>query len=82
MRREQVFNVEAAATKGRMLVQSEARWASVEDETGVVNTFPGVYAHVRYMLTGEIIPYNRTTGVFGRVKPDCPADLPNGAWGE
>ena len=80
-RREQTFNVEAAATNGPVVLQSEARWAVIEDDTGVVNTFPGVYAHVRWMLTGETIPYNRSTGVFGRVKPDRPVDFLNGAWG-
>ncbi len=80
-RREQEFNVEAAMGLGRLAVQSEARWAFVEDNTGVVNTFPGFYAHVRYMLTGEVIPFNKPGAVFGRIKPACPANFRQGDWG-
>lgn len=31
--------------------------------------FHGGYAYVNYMLTGEHIPYDRTTGTIGRLKP-------------
>lgn len=80
-RREQTFNVELAAARGPLLLQSEARWAIVEDDTGVVNTFPSAYAHVRYMLTGEVIPYNRPAGVFERITPGRPADVRHGDFG-
>lgn len=76
-----LFNVEGAASWGRLLVQSEARWAQVELTDGTINTFPGAYAHARYVLTGETIPYNRQTGSFGRVKPAQPADFWCGYWG-
>ena len=66
---------------GRLVIQSEARWAVVEHPGGVTNTFPGVYTHVRYVLTGENIPYNRQTGVFGRLKPRAPVDVWCGHWG-
>jgi phosphate-selective porin OprO/OprP len=80
-RSEQVFNVEAAVAFGRLALQSEVRWAVVEDNSGVVNTFPGAYAHVRYTLTGEEIPFNRSGAVFGRIKPLCPVDWRRGGWG-
>lgn len=79
--RTNLFNVEAAASWGRMLIQSEVRWAQVELTDGTTNTFPGAYAHLRYMLTGETISYNRQAGVFGRVKPAQAADLWCGYWG-
>lgn len=76
-----LVNVEAAASWGRFLIQSEARWAQVELINGTTNTFPSAYAHMRYVLTGETIPYNRQTGVFGRIKPEHPADFWCGYWG-
>ena len=76
-----LFNVEAAASWGNFLIQSEARWAMVEQNNGVSNTFPAAYVQARYMLTGEVIPYNRKGGVFGRVKPTNPVDLCCGNYG-
>jgi phosphate-selective porin OprO/OprP len=79
--REQVLNLEGAIALGPLALQSEVRWATVEDNTGVVNTFPGAYVHVRYVLTGEEIPFNRSGAVFGRIKPNCPVDMKHGGWG-
>ena len=80
-RHTNIFNVEGAASWGRLLLQSEARWAQVELTDGTTNTFPGAYVHLRYVLSGETISYNRQNGVFGRVKPAQPADLWCGYWG-
>lgn len=79
--RTNLFNVEAATNWGGLVVQSEARWAVVDLQTGESNTFPGAYVHARYVLTGEKIPYNRTTGTFGRVKPRRAAKPSCGEWG-
>ncbi len=76
-----MFNVEAAASLGRALVQSEYRWNRVSLPTGEDATVHAGYITARYMLTGETIPYNRTSGLFGRVKPDCPVDIAKGQWG-
>ncbi len=67
----QFFNFESAIGFGRMALQSEVRWIQVELPGGMTANFPGAYAQVRYMLTGEPIPYNRANGVFGRVVPCC-----------
>ena len=66
----QFFNVETAMALGRMAMQSEVRWVSVNQTAGGTAIFPGAYAQVRYMLTGESIPYLRKTGVFGRIVPN------------
>lgn len=79
--RTNLFNVEGAASWGSLLIQSEARWARVDLLDGTSTTFPAAYAHMRYVLTGETIPYNRQSGVFGRVKPAHPVDLWCGYWG-
>ncbi|WP_164104178.1 OprO/OprP family phosphate-selective porin [Candidatus Laterigemmans baculatus] len=76
-----LFNLEGAIGRGHWLVQSEARWAAVEMLDGTSNTFPGAYAHVRYVLTGETIPYNRQAGAFGRIQPRNPVNFAQGCWG-
>lgn len=67
-----LYNIEAAAKYGALVVQSEMRWAYSDMLTGPNNTFPAFYAHARYVLTGETIPYVRQGAVFGRVVPDNP----------
>jgi phosphate-selective porin OprO/OprP len=79
--RTNLFNVEGAFSLGRLLFQSEGRWSQVDLLSGERNTFPSAYAHVRYVLTGEVIPYNRKAGVFGRVKPARPVNLLCGDFG-
>ena len=44
-------------------------------------TIPAYYIHTRYMLTGEVIPYSRQNGVFGRITPLNPVDFCKGHWG-
>lgn len=79
--RTNLLDVEGAVSFGRLILQSEARWAMLGQTSGGSNTFPGAYAHVRYVLTGETIPYNRQNGVFGRIRPLAPVDLWCGQWG-
>ncbi|HVK16271.1 MAG TPA: porin [Fimbriiglobus sp.] len=76
-----LFNLEAAYAYRNFLVQSEARCAVVRQAAGGTVTLPAFYAHARYVLTGEKIPYSKKNGVFTRVKPDCPVDKGGyGAW--
>jgi phosphate-selective porin OprO/OprP len=75
------YNVEAALSFGRALIQSEYRWLRPVLTTGESVTIPAGYATVRYVLTGETIPYNRTAGVFGRIEPDNPLDISKGKFG-
>jgi phosphate-selective porin OprO/OprP len=76
-----LVNLESAVSLGSLVAQSEIRWAVLEQLSGVSDTFPAAYVHVRYVLTGETIPYNRKAGVFGRVVPDRPVNLACGDWG-
>lgn len=76
-----MFNAEAAVSLGRFAIQSEARWAVVDATSGQRHSFPGAYAQIRYVLTGETIAYNRDAGVFGRIKPCAPVDFYCGQWG-
>ena len=78
----ELFNVEGALALGRMAIQSEARVVRVERASGEVLSFPGAYAQLRYMMTGETIPYSRKNGVFGRIVPrnDWNSSGGIGAW--
>ena len=65
----QFLNFESAIAMGRMAIQGEARWVQALLANGQSALFPGAYAQVRYMLTGEQIPYSKENGVFGRIVP-------------
>ena len=74
------FNFESGVGIGRFAFQSEARWVRVNETGAGPLDFPGAYAQVRYMLTGEEIPYVKKEGVFGRIIPHCNFDR-CGGWG-
>ena len=76
-----LINIEAARSWGRTVVQAENRWSRVKLPSGDSTTVQAGYITLRHMLTGEVISYNRSEGVFGRVKPDCPLDIAAGKWG-
>ena len=78
----QLFNAEAAIGLGPWAIQSEARWARVEQADGQTLTFPGAYVQVRWVLTGEDVPYNKKQAVFTRVIPNSNFDRTGGigAW--
>lgn len=77
-----LFAAEFAVRLKSLYLQSEAIFAAVKQLDGSHVTFAGAYAYAGYFLTGEIRPYNRTHGVFGRVKPrrDCGPCCGIGAW--
>jgi phosphate-selective porin OprO/OprP len=76
-----LFNLEGAVSVGHALVQSEYRWSNLDLPTGENVTVHGGYLTGRYVLTGEVIPYNRDNGVFGRLKPNSPLNTACGHWG-
>ncbi|MEX0936872.1 MAG: porin [Pirellulales bacterium] len=77
-----IYSAEAAARFGSLYMQSEFVASAVNQLDGDTAYFPGAYAYVGYLLTGEVRPYNRSGGVFGRVVPLCPIDSAggSGAW--
>lgn len=74
----QLINVEAARAWGQTVVQAENRWSRVKLPTGDTATVQAGYITLRHIWTGEVVPYNRSEGVFGRVKPDRPLDIAAG----
>lgn len=68
----QFFNLETALVRGNFAVQSEVRWVTVNESSGINHSFPGTYLQMRYVLTGESIPYSKTNGVLGRISPIQP----------
>jgi len=67
----QLFGAEGGLVLGSLYAQSEAMYASVNQQGGPHLSFSGAYIYAGYFLTGEVRPYNRQAGVFGRVKPLC-----------
>lgn len=74
-----LFCGELAASRGSAYFQSEILYVQVNQQAAPTTSFSGGYAQVGYFLTGESRPYNRTNGVFGRVKPWAPYDRCGGA---
>lgn len=86
----QLIGVEAAWAYGPFKLQSEYVCAPVNAAAGPNLVFDGWYVYASWFLTGEHRPYNRATGVFGRVVPkhdfiptcfgEVPGDRGCGAW--
>jgi phosphate-selective porin OprO/OprP len=64
-----LFNAEAGGVLGSWYAQSELRYAIVSESSGRTSTLPAFYVQSGYFLTGEVRPYNKVAGVFGRVRP-------------
>jgi phosphate-selective porin OprO/OprP len=64
-----LFSVEGGLVLNSLYMQSEVLYAVIDRIDQPTTSFSGAYAQAGYFLTGEIRPYNRTNGVFGRVKP-------------
>ncbi len=77
-----LFAAEGGLTLGSLYMQSEAIYSVVNQTNGPQVSFAGAYVYAGYFLTGEIRPFNREKGVFGRVKPisDFTRDKGLGAW--
>lgn len=65
----QLFGVEAAVVNGPFSVQGEYMYVPVDRIGGRDVAFYGAYLYASYFVTGEHRPYQRGTGVFGRVVP-------------
>ena len=65
----QLFAAEGGLTLGSLYMQTEAIYSVVNQINGPQVSFAGAYMYAGYFLTGEVRPYNRQKGVFGRVKP-------------
>ncbi|VAX42396.1 Phosphate/pyrophosphate-specific outer membrane porin OprP/OprO [hydrothermal vent metagenome] len=63
------FNLELATSTGSFHAQSEFFYATTNQIGNSRIHFSGAYAQAGYLLTGESRPYNRKSGLLGRVKP-------------
>ena len=68
----QLVNLELGFRKGSLSGQSEWRLAHVEQVGGSSPNFQSAYGQISYILTGEVRPYNKKGGVFGRIVPKKP----------
>ncbi len=78
----QLVNLESGFRKGSLSGQAEWRFAHVEQVGGSSPNFQSAYAQLSYILTGEVRPYNKKGGVFGRIVPNKPfkPGCGTGAW--
>ncbi|MEQ8786096.1 MAG: porin [Pirellulaceae bacterium] len=65
-----LFNFELGGALGPCNVQSEVRFAVVDQIGGPVVAFSGAYAEATCVLTGEVHPYDYENAVFRRVMPN------------
>ncbi|MGC1273972.1 MAG: porin [Planctomycetaceae bacterium] len=77
-----LFGGEVAGRAGSFWTQAEIYSMTVDRSGGSNPTFWGAYAHVGYILTGEVRPYSRANGVFTRILPNDPVKKGGGlgAW--
>jgi phosphate-selective porin OprO/OprP len=76
-----LFEADLAATSGPFHGQAEVIYAVVSRPRGSAVGFSGVSTQAAWILTGEHRPYNRKSGVLGRVVPAHPfGDRSRGAW--
>lgn len=64
-----LFDLELAGAVGPLHFQAEATFAGVNQIGGPFLRFPGYYAQLSYILTGEQRQYDREQGVFDGVTP-------------
>ncbi|TAH38117.1 MAG: hypothetical protein EYC70_05710 [Planctomycetota bacterium] len=72
---------EAAFAWERLKVQGEYVMSMVDATTGPDPDFMGYYVQGSFFLTGDYHPYDRSYGVFGRVKPASFLYGPDGGCG-
>ena len=76
-----LFEADLATTFGPYHGQAEVIYAAVSRPGGSSVAFAGVSTQAAWILTGEHRPYNRKSGVLGRVVPAHPfGEHGSGAW--
>jgi phosphate-selective porin OprO/OprP len=73
--------LEAAVVRGPFSLQTEFFRSVVEEKGGGTLAFGGAYVYGSWFVTGESRPYDRTTGVFTRVRPRRDLSLRGGGLG-
>jgi phosphate-selective porin OprO/OprP len=76
-----LLGLEAAVVRGPLSVQAEYIGTQVARDKGPSVRFGGGYVSASYFLTGESRPYDRSAGLFGRLKPLRPLSFRGDGWG-
>ena len=76
-----LIGLEAAIVRGPLSVQGEYIGTQVARDHGPSVRFGGGYVSASYFMTGEIRPYDRSAGLFGRLKPLRPLSFRGDGWG-
>lgn len=75
------LGAELAWVNGRFSVQGEAIHSAVSQSGGSTLNFGGLYLMTSWSLTGETRPYDRQSGIFGRLVPFRDFSFGDGGWG-
>ena len=73
------YVVELAWRRGPLLINSEIMRSAVNASAEGNPNFGGYFITAAYTLTGEMRPYNKRTGIFGRLSPA--KSITSGGWG-
>lgn len=72
---------ELAGQRGPVLLQAEYLRTQVDWEDHYSLSFYGLYGQARWVVTGEVRPYDEKRAIFGRVNPAAPLSWERGQWG-
>jgi len=75
------LSAEAAWVKGPYSLQGEYLHAFIKEKDGGNFNFKGFYVSGSWFLTGESRPYDKASGVFGKVLPKKNLSIKNGGLG-
>jgi len=76
-----VVGGEIAWVSGPFSIQGEVMRSWVHETDGEIPNVGGFYGLASWFLTGESRPYDRTEGIFGRVRPHHNFNFGRGGWG-
>jgi phosphate-selective porin OprO/OprP len=76
-----LYNLEIAMVRGATTLQTELLFAQTDRPDASNGLFWGGYIQLTHMLTGEVRPYRRNSGLFGRVVPKHNLTSTGGGWG-
>jgi phosphate-selective porin len=75
-----ILGLEAGWVEGPFTLYGEYLFNWVDSSSTGNPFFSGYYVTASYLLTGEVRPYNRSSGLFGKVVPLHPFNF-HGEWG-
>jgi phosphate-selective porin OprO/OprP len=76
-----LYDLELAMVRGATTLQTELLLAQTDRPDASNGHFWGAYIQLTHMLTGEVRPYRRNNGLFGRIVPKHNLTTTGEGWG-